>query len=494
MCVLLLAVCAGIGYGQQSESSIARKDPSPAAKRGMDTVVTVHIRDMDLGQAVRVLAESAGINIMVGKDVQGKVECDLADVTARDALTAILQGNGYELTPVGNVLIVVREGTVKKPVETAPPERIVRKTFTIPYTGLEPVTIAEGALEGSNAAGLTAQAPNVGKSTDALLHDMLSPVGKMIYYNADHVVVVEDYESNVKAIEEFINGLWAMPTQVFIDSKLVEVTLDAGDTLGLEWTAVVAPSMLQFNSTSNLVGPPTLSAGPNTTSPSVLPQPNLNLPATPFTFGISDQRMDVILNALAAHQRQDLQSNPRMLVMNHHKATFVAGKEIPYLTSVTVTGGLPINTYAFKEAAVRLDVTPHVSPDGTVFLDVHPTVRAQIGSISAGVSNAPPEPILSVREAATNVAMKDGMTLIIGGMVQRGLINQHQEVPFIAKIPLLGWLFQSAANSDSKTDLLFLITPRVLTKEMAEKMVAGNKSFLTHLPPHPDETPTSYSK
>ena len=201
--------------------------------------------------------------------------------------------------------------------------------------------------------------------------------------------------------------------------------------------------------------------------------------------------MDAILSALAAHQRTDLQSSPRMLVMNHHKATFVAGKEIPYLQSVTVTGGIPIDSYAFKEAAVRLDVTPHVSDDGTVLLDVHPTVRAQIGSIGTGAAS---EPILSVREAATNVALKDGMTLIIGGMVQRTIQRQHQEMPFISKIPIIGWLFQSTANSDSKTDLLFLVSPRVLTKELMDQLTRENKRLLAPHPPHPDEPPMSDSK
>lgn len=165
MCVLLLAICAGVGSGQQEGSNITRKDATPEAKHGMDTIVSVHIKDMDLSQAIRVLADKSGVNIVVGKDVQGKVDCDLTDVTTCDALAALLQGNGYELAQVGNVMIVVKQGTVTKVAAAAPQEKIIRKTFTIPFTGVEPVIIAEGALESSSAAGLTAGGGAVGKST-----------------------------------------------------------------------------------------------------------------------------------------------------------------------------------------------------------------------------------------------------------------------------------------------------------------------------------------
>ena len=101
----------------------------------------------------------------------------------------------------------------------------------------------------------------MGKSTDQVIHDMLSPVGKMVYYNESHLVIVEDYESNVALIEEFVKRLWAMPTQVFIDAKVVEVELDAGDALGLQWTAVLAPAILQLNSTTGMYGPRSFQAG-----------------------------------------------------------------------------------------------------------------------------------------------------------------------------------------------------------------------------------------
>jgi type II secretory pathway component GspD/PulD (secretin) len=221
-----------------------------------------------------------------------------------------------------------------------------------------------------------------------------------------------------------------------------------------------------------------------------------------FVFGISNQHLDVFLSALAARTRVDTRSNPRLLVVNHRKATIVAGEEVPYLTSIQSTGALPIQTYAFKEVAVHLEVTPHASDDGMIFLDVHPTVKNVIG-----FTGSPAQPVLSVREASTSVVMPDGTTLIIGGLLKRNISKAFQEVPFLARIPVLGWLFQQKADSDEKNDLVFLVNPRILTpklmKELAkqnnaqrlrEDMDTTNNVRVPEPPEHPGESPANNPK
>ncbi len=168
--------------------------------------------------------------------------------------------------------------------------------------------------------------------------------------------------------------------------------------------------------------------------------------------------------------------------MNHRTASIVVGQEIPYLSSIESTATEPIRTYSFKEVAVRLDVTPHVSAEGTIFLDVHPTVKSVIG-----YTDEPRQPILSVREAATNVAVNSGSTLIIGGLVQRNVSEEWNETPILSRIPLVGLLFRQKSKSDTKNDLLFMLSPRILDEAVLADVEESHKGAMGDLPPHPGE-------
>jgi type II secretory pathway component GspD/PulD (secretin) len=148
---------------------------------------------------------------------------------------------------------------------------------------------------------------------------------------------------------------------------------------------------------------------------------------------------------------------------------------VPYLTSIQSTGALPIQTYSFKEVAVHLEVTPHASEDGMIFLDVHPTVKTVLY-----YTGSPAQPVLSVREASTSVVMPDGTTLIIGGLQARDINKQFQEVPLLARIPLLGWLFQQNAYADTKNDLIFLVNPRILTPKLMKELAKQNNATKLH--------------
>ena len=299
----------------------------------------------------------------------------------------------------------------------------IRRSFTIPYLGSEVLQAAVGSIEGGG--GVQTAEVSTAKPMDQVIREMLSPSGKMIFYEREHLIIVEDYEQVVNNIADLVAKLWEVPAQVYIDARLLKVDLNNNMALGLQWQAAEAPAVRpgNFPSTSSttivpnglLAGNPgTALAGYTPTVPTFTGQSGNG-----FIFGISNQHLDVFLSALAARTRVDTRSSPRLLVVNHRKATYVAGEEVPYLTSIQSTGALPIQTYAFKEVAVHLEVTPHASDDGMIFLDVHPTVKNVIG-----YTGTPAQPVLSVREASTSVVMPDGTTLIIGGLLKRN-INKH---------------------------------------------------------------------
>jgi general secretion pathway protein D len=405
----------------------------------------------------------------IGKEVAGKVTCTLTDVTARVALETFLRSNGYDFVPMDGVLVVVPAGEVADFVPV-PPVELVQKTFRLPYTGTE----GNLALDES---GTGAGAPAGGKSVEETIRAMLSPRGKMAYYAHQHLLMLEDEEKVAKMVEAFVKNLWATPLQVFIDAKLVEVTLEQGEDLGLRWSVVQKISKEGANS-QVAGGADTLGTTIESTAPT------LGLDRA-FTYGIVNANINVVLEALGTLKRVDLRSSPRVLVMNHRPASIIVGQEIPYLSSQQAVGGgeSPIRTYEFKEVAVRLDVTPHISDDSsTIWMDVHPSVKSVVG-----YTDAPKQPILSVREAVTNVAVGDGATLIIGGLVQRNISKTRSETPGIARIPLIGLLFQQHSTQDTQNDLLFLLSPRVVTPEMMRELIDSKESLFQELPPHKGE-------
>ena len=483
MCLVVLAACAGVYAAEEeapkpADTGVARSGPKEAEYKGLDTVVSVQVNDMDLAQALRLLHDASGINFAMSGEVKGKVTCSIQDKTARTVLNAFLEPNGYEYGEKDGVLIIQVAGKGPKPpppVVVVPQIKVIRRSFTVPFLGSEVLSAAMGSIEGTG--GVTEAPASTAKPMDQVIREMLSPTGKMVFYEREHLFIIEDTEPVVNDIADLVEKLWAVPAQVYIESKLLEVDLTNDSALGLQWQVAEAPAsrLTNFPSSTNttivpnglLTGNPGTALGGYTpTVPTFAGQSGNG-----FIFGISNQHVDVFLSALAARTRVDTRSNPRLLVVNHRKATIVAGEEIPYLTSIQSTGALPIQTYAFKEVAVHLEVTPHASDDGMIFMDVHPTVKNVIG-----YTGSPAQPVLSVREASTSVVMPDGTTLIIGGLLKRDINKAWQEVPFLARIPLLGWLFQQKAASDEKNDLVFLVNPRILTPKLMKELAQQNNN------------------
>ena len=443
----------------EAAARIIQRVPN-AEKRGLETIMTVSLRDADLAQSVRLLAEEAGVNVVIGKDVAGRVTCNLASVTARTAMETILRANGFDFVGSSGVMVVVRQGQqaafAATPKETT--LKIRRQVFYLPYTGNEPeFSVSTGSISSASTGTTTSSTgggTGKGRPTDELVKAMLSPVGKLAVYERGHMLIVEDDEATLAVIAQFIKELWAIPPQVFIDTKFIELTLDDSLNLGLYWNT-----------------PPTATADAFTTSPQLV---NPTTDTTMFQYGITGANLNIYLQTLATKKKAEITSNPNVLVVNHRTATIVVGQEIPYLSSTqSQAGSAPINTYEFKEVAVRVEVTPHVADNGMIFMDVHPIVKNVIG-----YTDAPAQPILSIREALTNVVMQDGTTLIIGGLKGSNINNKRSETPYLARIPLIGLLFQQRNDSTQKADLLFLLSPRLLTPELMKQLIAQNQKLL----------------
>ena len=488
-CVVVLCGFSAV-FAENGEAPAPRTVARTSEQRGMDTLISLTLPEMDLAQALQLVADEAGVNLAMGSNVKGTVSCNLKDVTARSVLQSLLFANGFAFVEQEGIFVVVpAEKRGKEGPPGVPPAKMVRKLFNIPYTGKEPdIAASSGGIEQAATGAAVAVAAGQRGTVEVaqVIRGMLSPEGKMAYYERQHMILIMDQEEVVALVEEFVNALWAMPIQVFIDSKLVEITLQSGEAMGINWTMFQkvgeSGTGLNLGSTSGIDHPGTSLVSSGTDNSGL---PNVS----PFTFGVVNAHIEAVARALKSRERVDLQSNPRLLVMNHRKATIIVGEEIPYLSSTESGTTNPVNTYEFKEVAVRLEVTPHVSDDGRIFMDVHPQVKNLLG-----YQGDPPQPVLSTREAVTYVAVEDNETLLIGGLVQRSINKSRWQVPFIARIPLIGLLFRQKQDTDGKNDLVFLLNPRLVKPGMIEGEMEAKAGLLVEPPKHDGEWKPGYPK
>ncbi len=307
---------------------------------------------------------------------------------------------------------------------------------------------------------------------------MLSPMGKMAYYEQQHLIIVQDVEEAVAYIAEFVLALWEVPAHVYIDSNLIEVTLEEGEALGMNWNVLTKIGESGKSALDPVGGVDYPGTSLRSTATNNAAVPN----TTPFTFGIVNANIDAVLEAVKRRERVNLRSNPRVLVRNHRRATIIVGQEIPYLSSTESGTQNPINTYEFKEVAVRLEVTPHISDDGMIFMDVHSQAKSLIG-----YQGDPPQPVLSTRELVIYAAVPDRETLVIGGLVQRSINNTRWNTPFISRIPLIGLLFRQKRDIDTKNDLVFMLNPRIVKPGDKRKQLEEKSHLLVEPPKHPLE-------
>jgi len=280
-----------------------------------------------------------------------------------------------------------------------------------------------------------------------------------IRFVADEVtnaVIVTTYPRLWKEIEETIKRLDKMPRQVLIEVLAAEVRLDEDMKLGVEW-AVRSGNFTMTSSPSGLL--------PAKPPQSIIPFGGLAVPLGFNLFAFAADKVLAALNALSTDNRVNVLSNPSIMTAENRKAVINVSTSVPIVTSQQVpvaTGGITGNsitqTVEYKDAGIILTVTPRIGEQGTVALDVKQEVN------EVGANEPPPinSPRFTKREAETSVVLLNNQTLVLGGLIQNRRTNIKIGVPFMNRIPILGYLFGSTEERIERTELLLLITPRAV--------------------------------
>jgi type IV pilus assembly protein PilQ len=425
--------------------------------------IDLDLKDADIHNVLRLLADVGRVNIVTADNVSGSVTIRMRNVPWDQALDVILQAKGLGMVRRANMLRVAPLDVLQKERELAIQQAAQEVQLTPIETRLIPISYAHAGDIQSRAK------------------DLLSERGSIAVDERTNMMIARDVPGNLNQIEELARALDTQTPQVLVEARIVEATSRYLRDVGIQWggdatfsAATANPTGLAFPNNIGVVG----GASDNNTptaglSPFVnrVDNPNfaVNLPAAVgtgqggaigLTFGSIDNNINLALRLSAAESSGMLRilSSPRVLTLDNRDARISQGTLIPF-SQVSAQG---VQT-TFQEAKLQLLVKPHVTADGSVSMKV----KINRDEPDFNQTSARGDPTILKREAETELLVMDGHTAVIGGIFTRNTGRNLDQVPFFGDIPILGLLFQRRRASDSRGELVIFLTPRIVNRAEA---------------------------
>jgi type IV pilus assembly protein PilQ len=426
--------------------------------------LTLNFQDLETRAVLQLIADFSGLNIVVSDTVQGSVTLRLQNVPWDQALDIVMTTKGLDMRRNGNVIIVAPAE------EIAAREKAALEAVKDLQT-LEPLRSEFIQVNYAKASELAELIKGEGSKT------LLSERGSVAIDQRTNTLLVSDTASSLANIRRLVTTLDIPVRQVLIESRVVIVNDDYSRQLGVRFGSTVVKDRNNGNGlvslTGNSAGSGTIvDSGVNNINTNGSPFPvslppidqryNVNLPvgkpAGSFALAIldADYLVDLELSALQAEGDGRVVSTPRIVATNQREARILQGTEIPYQESSS-SGA---TTVQFKQAVLSLTVTPQITPDDRIIMDLNVTKDA-VGDIVPTATGGS-VPSIDKRELATQVVVNDGETVVLGGVYETELRNSVTKVPGLGNIPGLGALFRNKTKTDNNAELLIFVTPKIL--------------------------------
>jgi type IV pilus assembly protein PilQ len=415
----------------------------PSAGQGPSTA-SFNFRDAKAEDALRLIAAQFGYSIVSGKGVPASITANLTQVTFEQAVRYVAEASGCEYRIEQKVLVIN-------------PAELMTRVFPLRYLDPEAAKAAVARIlsDGGRVDAFSGRGEKAGAQASAL----------------SNALVVTDTSARLETVGRVLGEMDVKPRLVAIEAKLVEVTLGADEKLGIDWqlrasaTGAAIPTTFPFpkrQGSGDFTGTP----NPNNQVGGIGPAfpPGETFPyATPddYTFGkLSFQELSVALDILKQSSRTNLVSAPKVTTLDNQAAEIVVGTVVPIARyeRLKETGTLEVTGYDEKKVGVRLVVTPRIGPDSTMMLSVNP----EISEIVEYRGQYNERPVTATRSAVTQVEMRNGETLMIGGLIREQELNIERKVPILGDIPILKFLFRHRTTQKQKVDLMIFITPHLL--------------------------------
>jgi type IV pilus secretin PilQ/predicted competence protein len=427
---------------------------APAAPKYTGEPISVNLKDVDLRDFFRLIHEISGLNVVLDPAVKGSLTIVLDEVPWDQALDIVLQNNGLDKQLNGNVLRIATRSTLKGEAESRRDLEKAEAEATKPE-------IMTRVLSYSKAGILK-----------DVLKKFLSPRGDILADERSNTLIIRDIPVVFPGIDNLIRQLDRKSQQVEIEARVVSASRsfaeDIGTQLGFAGQTTGGRSLFSGNPavgcsgiTGGLVPSPVIcgsgtASGNGITAGTPL---NTNFPANAPTSGISFSHrspnfaVDFFITMAEAKGVGKLLSKPKVITQNNEKATVKQGTKIPIQTTINNTISVQ-----FIDAVLKLEVTPQITAEGTVFMDV----LVENTQIDTGIPRVQGIPALDTESAETKVTVADGGTVVIGGIIISSQRVDIQQTPIVGSIPLIGNLFKRTAVTTTSQELLFFLTPRII--------------------------------
>ncbi|ARU30122.1 type IV pilus secretin PilQ [Cellvibrio sp. PSBB006] len=408
--------------------------------------LSLNFQDIEVRAVLQIIADFTELNLVASDTVQGRITLRLDNVPWDQALSLVLKTKGLDKRQVGNVLMVApaaeiaererQELTTKKQLEELAPLRTeyIRVRYANAKEMFELFRGESGERSGGSGAGRGGS-----QSTGSVLSER----GQAIVDERTNSIIITDTADRIEAFRRLIDQIDIPIRQVMIEARIVIANTDFRRELGIRWGA--GGTDQSSDTVTDVEGSVDLGV---TTSP-----------AGTLALGVltDNEFLDMELSALENTGFAEIVSQPKVITGDKQRATISSGTEIPY-QEASASGA---TTTSFKEAVLKLDVTPQITPDNRIIMDlvINQDTVGQI-IVASGI------PTLDVTELTTKVLVANGQTVVLGGVFTVESIKGENKVPLLGDIPYLGRLFRRDVNENNKTELLLFITPKIMAESL----------------------------
>ena len=437
--------------------AVAAPEPAvPSAISVEEGRITLHAKDEDLTKVLETISRLNEVNIIASKSVEGKVSADLYKVTVDEVLDAICRSNDLRWVREKGFIYVHTPAELEAIQQDD--SRLVTEVFPLNYlTSEEAVKLIQPILsKKATTAVNTASEVGIASSSEE--------VGGNSYPLQD-CIVVRDFPENLEEVRKTLKKMDQRPRLVMVEATILQVQLTDTTSLGVNFNALAGVDFrdLAINPEPT-TAPATITTAAAATGRAVqhewgqVDTQGFAARGTGLNIGIVTNNVSMFINALEEVTDTTVLSNPKVLTLNKQRAEVMVGDRIGYRTT-TFTETQAYETVEFLESGTQLVFRPFVSDDGYIRMEVHPEVSS--GDL---VNNLPRE---STTEVTCNVMIKDGHTLVIGGLFDEDVSIGRTQIPGLGNIPGLGWMFRSREDATTRNEIIVLLTPHIIQEEEA---------------------------
>ncbi len=438
--------------GFSTEAEAVSEEGAPQQRRYVGKRVSFEFKDIDIHNLLRIIAEISKKNIVVADDVTGKITVRLRNVPWDQALELVLRSKSLGKEEFGNIIRVAPLATLEAEAKA----KLERRKAQLDS---QPLSVSLVPVNYATAGDMATR-----------VKEVLSARGNVAVDARTNTLIVRDLAENIGKVRSLVSSLDLQTPQVLIESRIVEASTTFRREVGIQWGGNTLMSSANGNPTG-LVFPSSVAATGGAVAAGSAGNPAASNYAVSLPVGVTNGaggalglafgsaggavQLNLRLSALEAQGAVKTISAPKVTTLDNETARISQGVSIPF-SQVSAAGA---NTQ-FVEARLSLEVTPHITQDGSVLMKIN----AQNNQPDPANTGANGQPGISRKEANTNVLVKDGETTVIGGIYVRTGSTNQSGLPILSKIPVLGFFFRNNRELETKNELLIFITPRILNR------------------------------